>query len=424
MKNEPVVIKAEGLSKQYRLGAIGSTTLRDELQRMAARIKHREDPTAIIGSAAAAQKRGDLFYALKDVSFEVKRGESLGVIGRNGAGKSTLLKLISRITAPTEGVISYDGKITSMLEVGTGFHPELTGRENIYMNGAILGMTKKEIDKKVDEIIDFSEVGQFIDTPVKRYSSGMYVKLAFSVASHLDSEIMIMDEVLAVGDMSFQKKCLARMRELAHSQGKTILYVSHNMNTIRGLCDRCIVLYQGKLIYDGDVNTAIGYYMNTSEKAQLHYVYDGLHATWAKDDFVIRSMDVLKESPVFGTNEIIPLRFNISTKKPFENVYFRFEIHSSAGATLGTEFTSNSTDLPTGADLHVTVNADFSHLAPGRYSSDIIAYTKNEYGAELHIDGVYPGMFIEIDDRTADGSDVNWNHFSWGSIRLNDAEII
>ena len=175
------------------------------------------------------------------------RGDALGIIGHNGAGKSTLLKLLSRVTAPTAGSISYNGRITSMLEVGTGFHGELTGRENIYMNGAILGMTKKEIDAKMEQIIDFSEVRQFIDTPVKRYSSGMYVKLAFSVAAHLDSEIMIMDEVLAVGDMAFQKKCLDKMREAADKEGRTVLYVSHNMNTIRQLCDRCIVLEHGRI---------------------------------------------------------------------------------------------------------------------------------------------------------------------------------
>ena len=246
-----LMLKIENVKKEYKLGQIGGTTLRDELQRLSAKIRKKEDPTRKVG--AKNYNQGEKFMALNGVSFEVKKGERVGIIGHNGAGKSTLLKLISRITAPTKGTISLNGRVASMLEVGTGFHPELTGRENVYMNGAILGMTKKEIDRKIDDIIDFSEVRQFIDTPVKRYSSGMYVKLAFSVAAHLDSEIMIMDEVLAVGDMAFQQKCLNKMRDVSNSEGRTILYVSHNMNTIRNLCERVIVLSKGQKIFDGDV---------------------------------------------------------------------------------------------------------------------------------------------------------------------------
>ncbi len=258
-----LIVKIDRVSKQYILGQIGGTTLRDELQRFSARLHHREDPTRPIG-AHQDYNKGDTFMALNDVSFDVKPGERVGIIGRNGAGKSTLLKLISRVTAPTGGMIGLNGRVASMLEVGTGFHGELTGRENIYMNGAILGMSKREIDKKIEDIIDFSECRQFIDTPVKRYSSGMYVKLAFSVAAHLDSEILIMDEVLAVGDMAFQKKCLEKMNEVSASEGRTILYVSHNMNTIRQLCTRCIVLDHGKLLFDGDVQEGIGVYLQSS----------------------------------------------------------------------------------------------------------------------------------------------------------------
>ena len=192
--------------------------------------------------------------AVDDVSFEVRKGEALGIIGHNGAGKSTLLKLLSRVTAPTKGTIYIDGKISSMLEVGTGFHPELTGRENVYLNGAILGMKKSEVDRKIDEIIEFSECEKFIDTPVKRYSSGMFVKLAFSVAAHLDSDIILMDEVLAVGDMAFQQKCIDKMLSVAQNSGRTIVYVSHNMNTVRRLCNRAIMMEKGKIIYDGDTD--------------------------------------------------------------------------------------------------------------------------------------------------------------------------
>ncbi len=258
---ENIAIKIENVSKEYRLGAIGGGTLRGDIQSFWAKIRHKEDPNAIIGEEKDGLSKGDKFMALNGVSFEVKKGEALGIIGHNGAGKSTLLKLLCRVTAPTDGKISYDGRIASMLEVGTGFHPELTGRENVYMNGAILGMTKAEIDEKFDEIVKFAEMEKFIDTPVKRYSSGMYVKLAFSVAAHLDSEIMIMDEVLAVGDMAFQKKCLDKMRDAAQLEGRTVLYVSHNMNTIRQLCDRCIVLSKGKVIFDGNVEDAIEVYM-------------------------------------------------------------------------------------------------------------------------------------------------------------------
>ena len=204
-----LAIKIDHISKEYRLGAIGGGTLKGDLQSWIARIRGKEDPNSKIGQRIDA-KVGERFRALDDVSFEVKKGEAVGIIGHNGAGKSTLLKLLSRVTAPTKGMIAYNGRIASMLEVGTGFHPELTGQENVYMNGAILGMSKNEIAKKFDQIVEFAEMEQFIDTPVKRYSSGMYVKLAFSVAAHLDSEIMIMDEVLAVGDMAFQKKCLEK----------------------------------------------------------------------------------------------------------------------------------------------------------------------------------------------------------------------
>ena len=273
MDNE-LVLKVDNIKKRYRLGVIGGGTLQGDIQSWWARIRGKEDPNLKIGSDTNT-KRGS-FMALDGISFEVKKGERLGIIGGNGAGKSTTLKLLSRVTAPTEGTIYINGRISSMLEVGTGFHPELTGRENVYLNGAILGMSKEEVDKKIEDIIDFSECRQFIDTPVKRYSSGMYVKLAFSVAAHLDSEILIMDEVLAVGDMNFQKKCLNKMCEVAEQEGRTILYVSHNMNTIRQLCDRCIVLQKGHLVYDGDVEEAISIYMNQSDELKTSYDYSNI----------------------------------------------------------------------------------------------------------------------------------------------------
>jgi len=253
-------VKFENVYKEYRLGAIGGGTLRDDLQSLVARIKGKEDPNLKIGETGG--KRKDRFLALNDVSFEIEKGTAVGIIGHNGAGKSTLLKLLSRVTAPTKGNIYVNGRIASMLEVGTGFHPELSGRENVYLNGAILGMTRQEISCKFDEIVTFAELEQFIDTPVKRYSSGMYVKLAFAVSAHLDSEILVMDEVLAVGDMKFQQKCLGKMGDAADKEGRTVLYVSHNMNTIRQICNRCVVLDHGSVAFDGGVEEGIGVYMN------------------------------------------------------------------------------------------------------------------------------------------------------------------
>jgi len=318
---EEIMLRIKNVSKQYKLGQIGGTTLRDELQRVRAKRKGLEDPTRRIG--AKDYNKGEIFMALDGVSFEVKKGERVGIIGHNGAGKSTLLKLISRVTAPTTGTISMNGRVASMLEVGTGFHGELTGRENIYMNGAILGMTKKEIDAKIEDIIDFSEVREFIDTPVKRYSSGMYVKLAFSVAAHLDSEIMIMDEVLAVGDMAFQKKCLDKMSDVSKTEGRTILYVSHNMNTIRQLCDRCIVLDHGKVIFDGDVEEAIGVYMGANTDVSYHYDYTREYHTNANaiGGITIRSLDVLDGSrEIYQTGNIIDVTILFDAEKDFDSV--------------------------------------------------------------------------------------------------------
>ena len=255
-----IAIKVENLSKYYRLGVINNGTLFRDIQSWWARKRGKDDPHAKIGSKYDPTAEG--FWALKDLNFEIKKGDRVGIIGHNGAGKSTLLKLLSQITSPTEGNIKINGKIASLLEVGTGFHPEMTGRENIYMNGAILGMKHDEIDKKVKDIIEFSEIGEHIDTPVKRYSSGMYVRLAFAVAAHLDSDILIADEVLAVGDAAFQKKALGKMNELSNEEGRTVLFVSHNMAQVKNLCNKGIVLDKGRIIRrDDEVDNCINYYL-------------------------------------------------------------------------------------------------------------------------------------------------------------------
>ena len=261
------VIKAEHLSKAYQIGQIGTGTLSRDLERFwATRIRGKEDPFLRIGETNDRSRKGssDGVWSLRDINFDIEQGEAVGVIGKNGAGKSTLLKLLSRVTGPTTGQIKVRGRIASLLEVGTGFHPELSGRENIFLNGAILGMRKKEIARKLDEIIDFSGVERYIDTPVKRYSSGMYVRLAFAVAAHLESEILIVDEVLAVGDAEFQKKCLGKMGDISKGQGRTILFVSHNMAAIQNLCTRGIVLKNGMLHYQGGVDESVQHYLRES----------------------------------------------------------------------------------------------------------------------------------------------------------------
>ena len=258
------VIQVQHLSKKYRLGEIGTGALSQDIERWwKMRVMGQEDPFLKVGNTSTAGTSGSV-YSLKDISFEIKQGEAVGIIGKNGAGKSTLLKLLSRVTAPTSGHIRLKGRVASMLEIGTGFHPELTGRENIYLNGAILGMNRREIDRKLDEIIDFSGVEQYIDTPVKRYSSGMYVRLAFGVAAHLESEILIIDEVLAVGDAEFQRKCLGKMGDAKTKDGRTVLFVSHNMAAVTTLCQRAILLEKGEMAFDGPAREGVEQYLQSN----------------------------------------------------------------------------------------------------------------------------------------------------------------
>jgi len=257
-----IILKAENISKQYRLGQVGTGTLSHDLNRWWHQVRGKEDPYLKIGDTNDRSTKGesDYVWALQDINFEVERGEVLGIIGKNGAGKSTLLKILSKVTAPTTGSIKSRGRIASLLEVGTGFNPELTGKENIYLNGAILGMTKKEIASKIDEIIDFSGCERYIDTPVKRYSSGMTVRLAFAVAAFLEPEILVIDEVLAVGDAEFQKKAIGKMQDISRSGGRTVLFVSHNMAAVKSLCTRGIVMENGKVVFEGGIDDSVDYY--------------------------------------------------------------------------------------------------------------------------------------------------------------------
>ncbi len=289
------VIKVENLSKQYRLGDVGTGTLSHDLKRWWYKARGKEDPYLQVGETNDRSTKGesDYVWALKDINFEVKAGEVLGIIGRNGAGKSTLLKILSKTTTPTTGSVKVRGRIASLLEVGTGFHPELTGRENIFLNGAILGMTKREIQSKFDEIVDFSGVERYIDTPVKRYSSGMYVRLAFAVAAHLEPEILIVDEVLAVGDAEFQKKCLGKMKEVSVNDGRTVLFVSHNLLAIKSLCNRGVLLEHGRLNAIGETELIINKYNAQNKTSYFEIINQSF------DGFTIESVSVSNS----GNNE-------------------------------------------------------------------------------------------------------------------------
>ena len=419
------VIKIENLSKQYRLGSIGGGTLTADLQSWWARKRGKDDPNTKLGEDQS--EIGKKFNALDNINLEVKRGEAIGIIGHNGAGKSTLLKILSRVTAPTTGVVKMKGRISSMLEVGTGFHPELTGRENIYMNGAILGMSKKEVDNKINEIIEFSECGQFIDTPVKRYSSGMYVKLAFAVAAHLDAEILVMDEVLAVGDLKFQKKCLGKMGDAASYENKTVLYVSHNMSTIRQLCTRCIVLDHGKVIYDGDVEKAISIYMDQG-KGELCRLYDFSKSKrpsieHGSNIFVKDFEFVGKNIPIYKTNESMVFKFHYTAKEDVQDLraYFTvlYEDDTVAGTTQSKVFGSGIKDEVSEA----TLSFDISNLVPGRYHFEFDVFVMNEYGTHFSYDHPIQKIYFEVvDDETVES--IRWQRNYFGNVRLNELKVL
>ncbi|WP_449388656.1 ABC transporter ATP-binding protein [Chryseobacterium lineare] len=311
-----LALKTENISKQYRLGQVGTGTLSHDLNRFWHKMRGKEDPYLKIGEVNDRTTKGESEYvwSLRDINFEIEQGDAVGIIGRNGAGKSTLLKLLSKVTKPTTGKIYTRGRIASLLEVGTGFHPEMTGRENVFLNGAILGMTRKEISRKFDEIVDFSGVERYIDTPVKRYSSGMYVRLAFAVAAHLESEILIVDEVLAVGDADFQKKCLGKMGDVTKGEGRTILFVSHNMTAIKELCNKGILLNQGQLIYKGSILDTIVEYQKNSE-IRNKYIHEGSFETALGNE----NIKILEFSVQPSQGELLDIESGVSVKLRFFN---------------------------------------------------------------------------------------------------------
>jgi lipopolysaccharide transport system ATP-binding protein len=330
-----VVIKVEDLSKQYRLGEVGTGAIKDDIKRWRYRMMGKADPFLEVGEEndRTVTSKSDYVWALKDINFEVKQGEVLGIIGRNGAGKSTLLKILSRTTTPTTGKVKIKGRIASLLEVGTGFHGELSGRENIFLNGAIMGMTKAEIKSRLDEIIDFSGVEKYIDTPVKRYSSGMYVRLAFGVAAHLEPDIMIVDEVLAVGDAEFQKKALGKMKDVSSKQGRTVLFVSHNMGAIRGLCEKAISMQHGKIAKIGEVNTVIGEYLTNSSAVFNDIPKD------PSDRIILESVHFKNSNGDTTQNhkmgEDLVIEINYTSRQKYEQPYFWISVYSQFGALFG-----------------------------------------------------------------------------------------
>ena len=420
-----IAIRLSGVKKRYKLGQIGGGTLTADVQSWWARVWGKEDPNVMIGTDQ--RLIGKTFMALNGIDLTVYKGEALGIIGGNGAGKSTMLKLLCRVTAPTEGEIDIYGRIASMLEVGTGFNGEMTGRENVYMNGAILGMTKAEIDAKMEDIIEFSEVRDFIDTPVKRYSSGMFVKLAFSVAAHLDSEIMIMDEVLAVGDMAFQKKCLDKMREAAKKEGRTVLYVSHNMNTIRRLCDRCIVLDKGKIIFEGDVEEAIAIYSRNlhDQWADGQTEFD-LRETKSRSPWVPATARVTylklleKERAMYAAGEPLKILLRIETTRDYANLRLRLEFRYRDETPVGTIPNILLGAFHAGECREYLAEVPPIGLTSGKYRIDLVLFELDDVGNTYDQELLTPACVFEMLRQ----EEIVWNNSTWGHIRFPDAKVM
>jgi lipopolysaccharide transport system ATP-binding protein len=370
------VIKVENVSKAYQLGQFNTGTLANDLKRKWALFRGKEDPFMQVSETndRTVKTSSGLVWSLKDINLTANQGDTIGIIGRNGAGKSTLLKLLSQITSPTSGTIRTRGRIASLLEVGTGFHPELSGRDNIFLNGAILGMNKNEIKSKFDEIVDFSGVERYLETPVKRYSSGMYVRLAFAVAAHLESEILIVDEVLAVGDAEFQKKCLGKMNDISHSQGRTILFVSHNLSSIKALCQKGVLLENGLMISEGGIDDVVEKYITTGNKAlegkidqdypRLHYEFkSAFREVTLKDSEGIRA-------DLFYYRDVIQMEIVFSVFEKIQNAVV-FIMITSLDSTL-IVYQDSITSFLDGIDLDAgdyKINTELhSKLLPGNYS--------------------------------------------------------
>ncbi len=424
MEEREVVIRVRELAKEYHLGVIGRDTLQHEIQSWWAKRRGRPDPNIRIDQERNMDAAGERFLALQGISFDIYRGERVGVIGANGAGKSTLFKLIARVTSPTQGAIGLKGRVSSMLEVGTGFHGELTGRENIYLNGAILGMKRQEIDERLEDIIAFSECETFIDTPVKRYSSGMYVKLAFAVAAHLNSEILLMDEVLAVGDMRFQKKCLAKMAELSEDEQKTILYVSHNMETIRTLCSRCLVLQQGRLVFDGDPEEAIAKYLGDVVQMKLRYNYDHAGDPRRMTGKLQFQWLELERSNRISAAEGLRFRLSFFVREAVEDLHIRLTILNREGQAVGTSISGSLGAFSEGTSACVMLRFETHTLARGEYLAELAAVEPIGSGRQKRHAWQEHAFAFEITEDAFKQYRIGWNAKKWGYTVYPDLEVL
>jgi lipopolysaccharide transport system ATP-binding protein len=402
--SKEIILKAENISKQYRLGQVGTGTLSHDLNRLWHTIRGKEDPYLKIGEVndRSTKATSEYVWALQDINFEVGRGEVLGIIGKNGAGKSTLLKILSRVTAPTTGKIKFGGRVASLLEVGTGFHGEMTGRENIFLNGAILGMTKKEIASKLDEIIEFSGCERYIDTPVKRYSSGMYVRLAFAVAAFLEPEILIVDEVLAVGDAEFQKKAIGKMQDISKGQGRTVLFVSHNMAAIQNLCTRLILMNNGRIDKVGETAEVIDYYLTKFRSEEV--IQKLANRTDRKGDKKIQFVDYwfenLKDEKIelliSGQAVIMKIKVINNSNDFIENVRISVGIDDNQArriTVLGNDLTNNSIILKPNEVKIITILIHSNPFQSGNYYFTLFAAI-----SEIVSDWVINAGSFEVDN--------------------------
>ena len=422
-------IEFNHISKQYRLGLVSTKTLTSDLNRWwQMNVLRKEDPYLKVGETNDRSKKGlsDFVWALKDIDFKVEQGDVVGIIGKNGAGKSTLLKLLSRVTTPTTGTIKARGRIASLLEVGTGFHSELTGRENIYMNGAILGMSKQEINRKLDEIVDFSGCERYIDTPVKRYSSGMMVRLGFAVAAHLDPEILVVDEVLAVGDAEFQKKAIGKMQDVSQGEGRTVLFVSHNMGSIRQLCKRGIVLDKGSVAFSGEVCDAVDYYLssNTFVQTATHVdIEDFQHDKNRSMDAQLVMAEFVGDKSVFASDEDIKIRVKVKSRVKIENCRVNIGIYDTSEAPIGTYSSDAFFKIDAGEEKLLEYTIKKSNLALGSYSMAFSVGMGNAAEGETNLDVVHHVLTFEIDKLSInkDLYFIKWDS-SWGVMRF-EAEM-
>ena len=413
------VLKVEGLSKQYRLGQIGLSTLRDDVDGLVSRLFGKNDR---IGRERAGGAN-ETFYALKDVSFDIERGSAVALVGRNGAGKSTLLKIISRITAPTEGRVRYKGRVASLLEVSTGFNQHLTGRENIYLNGAIMGLTREQITKRLDEIIAFSEVEQFIDTPVKRYSSGMYVKLGFAVAAHLDPDILICDEVLAVGDTRFQEKCIRKMGDLASEH--TVIYVSHNMHTLRQLCTRALYLENGRLTYQGELEGAISRYAGAAAQQEKtvdldSMKHEGNMGKLARLRRLELPPDAPGEYPMYGE---VRFQLGVHAYEQVRGLRLCALISRPGSGTLATSMSQPLFSSAPGADSLLDVSLPLGGLGPGEYDCTLWLCFIDPIGRMVSYDVVPNAFRFSTGQNLEMNSGMLWNEKRHGLFRLPDIAL-